>query len=128
MRPRLILLLLPWLATAVLTGLAWAEDQSVVPVEQGQAAPFTGLLVPEGRFTQLLEAELEAQEAKGKLKVQERLTEGLESLYSKKLAQAVEPTPWYKSAEFHRWLGFTLGVAVTCLAVWGGNELVKAVK
>ena len=122
---RLVLFLMPWFLCGV---LARAEDQSVVPVEKDQTAPFTGLLVPEARFVKLLEAEQEVPVLKGQLKVQTTLTEKVESLYSDKLVEATKPPSWYQTTEFHRWLGFFLGVTVTCLAVWGGNELVKAVK
>ena len=118
--------LLAWLIFILSNGPALAQD--VVPVKEGDPAPFSGLLVKEARFTKMLEAELSVEELSGKLKIQEGLTSKLELIYSTKLEEAVKPLPWYQGPEFNKWLGFFLGVAVTSLAIWGGSELVKAVK
>jgi len=102
--------------------------QGVVPVEEGKAAPFTGLLVPEAKFTKMLEADLVVEDLKGQLKIQQGLTVKLEQVYSARLEEAVKPVAFYQTPEFNRWVGFFLGVAVTGLAIWGGSEIVKAVK
>ena len=105
---------------------AIAED--VVPVKEGTAAPYTGLLVKEARFTKMLEAELEVENLSGRLKIQEKLTLNLETMYNKKLEEAVSPPKFYETPTFNRWLGFFLGVAVTAAAIWGVSELGKAVR
>jgi len=108
-------------------GLSFAQDK-VVPVAEGTAAPFTGLLVPEARFTKMLEADLAVEDLKGQLKIQQGLTVKLEQVYSARLEEAVKPVAFYQTPEFNRWVGFFLGVAVTGLAIWGGSEIVKAVR
>jgi len=110
--------------------LAYAgeEAQTVVPLEQNEAAPFTGMLVEEGRFTELTEAELDAEELRSKLKIKDRLLLDLESVYTEKLKAATRPAPWYQSMEFQRWLGFALGVAVTAIVYFGSSQLVEATK
>jgi hypothetical protein len=115
-----------WLLVVLSTGGLSAQD--VVPVKEGEAAPHAGLLVKEARFTKMLEAELAVPDLQGRLKIQEGLTSKLELVYTTKLEEAVKPLPWYQTPEFNRWLGFFIGVAVTGFAIWGGSELVKAVK
>jgi len=105
---------------------AWPAD--VVPVKKDAPAPFTGLLVPEERFTELLRAELQVQELKGKLSIQEKTTQALDTMYLRHLERATEPVPWYEKPSFNRWLGFGLGVVCTGLAVWGAVEFGKANK
>lgn len=97
-------------------------------VEKDNPAPFTGLLVPELRFTKLLEAEITAEKLAGELKIQKDLTDNLEQVYNEKLREAVKPLKWYETPAFNRWLGFGIGIVVTGLAVWGGIEIAKAVR
>lgn len=101
-------------------------EPDIVPVLKLKPAPFTGLLVPEGRFTKLLEAELKLDTTEQKLQAQIRFTDSLENMYKKKLEEAAQGPEWYEEPSFNRWLGFTIGVVVTGLVVWGGVEIVKA--
>jgi len=101
-------------------------EPGITPVLKDRKAPYTGLLVPEGRFTELLEAELQLDTTKRKLEVQLRFTDSLEDMYKKKLEEAAAPPEWYETPSFNRWLGFTIGIVVTGLVVWGGVEIVKA--
>lgn len=104
------------------------SGEKVVMVEKDNPAPFTGLLVPELRFTKLLEAEITAEKLAGELKIQKDLTDNLEQVYNEKLREAVKPLKWYETPAFNRWLGFGIGIVVTGLAVWGGIEIAKAVR
>lgn len=101
-------------------------EGDVVPLAKGAPAPFLGLLVPEGRFVELLEAENEVRELRAKLAAKERTAELVEQAYLRRLEQATAPPPWYESPTFNRWLGFGLGLAAAGLAVWGSVELVGA--
>ena len=103
-----------------------ADEPDIVPVLKLKPAPFTGLLVPEKRFTQLLEAELKLDSTEQKLAAQVRFTDSLETMYKKKLEEAAAGPAWYETPSFNRWLGFTIGIVVTGLVVWGGTEIVKA--
>ena len=105
---------------------AWPAQ--VVPLEQKAPAPFTGLLVPEKRFTELLRAETRVQELEGQLSIQEKTAQALEAMYLDKLKQATAPVLWYEKPSFNRWLGFGLGMVCTGLATWGAIEFYKAVK
>lgn len=117
-----------FLSLAILVCTVPAFGDEVVVLKQGETAPFAGLLVKEDRFERFLEAELKVEELKGRLEIQERLGLKIESIYSARLEEAVKPIPWYQSADFNRWLGFFIGVAATGLVIWGGSEIVKAVK
>lgn len=105
---------------------AEAGEPDVTPVLKATLAPFTGLLVPEQRFTRLLEAELKLESALQKLAAQTKFTESLEEMYKKKLEQAATESEWYETPTFNRWLGFAIGLVVAGLAVWGGVEVVRA--
>jgi hypothetical protein len=93
----------------------------ITALKKSQAAPHAGLLVREGRFLKMLKAEGRVPELTRELEVERRLSESIESLYNKKLEEAVKPDPWYKSP----WMYFTLGVLVTVAAIYGGAQLVK---
>ena len=99
-----------------------------VPLLKDSPAPFSGVLVPEGRFVAFLEAEQKLAEVKGELEIEKKAGRVLESMYVGKLELAVKPLSWYQTPEFNRWLGFGLGVVVTAGAVWGGYELVKEIR
>ncbi len=120
MRAITILLLL------ALASPAWPAD--VVLVKKEALAPFTGLLVPEARFTELLSAELKVQELQGKLSIQEKTAQALEAMYLGKLKQATSPVAWHEKPGFNRWLGFGLGLVCAGLAVWGAVEFGKTIK
>lgn len=105
---------------------ALAGEGDVVPIMKDKPAPFSGLLVPEARFTQLLEAEIKVSELEARLKAEQRFGISLEDMYKSKLAEATKPLAWYETASFHHWLGFTIGVAVATVAIYGGSRLVVA--
>lgn len=114
---------------ALATLLAFpAVAQDIVPVEEGKLVPYTGMLVPEDRFIELLEAEIELEGLKRKYEVEKRFNEAMETMYKKKLEEAVSPPDWYETPTANRWFGFILGIAATGLAVWGGTEMVKAIR
>lgn len=104
------------------------QGQNVVVVTEGQAAPFTGLLVKEARMTELVEAELSVADLRGKLEIERRFAKSIEDTLEKRLLEATKPTPWYEQPDTNRWIGFAIGVVVTGLVVWGGVEVMKAIK
>jgi hypothetical protein len=104
------------------------ETPEIVSVLRGDPAPFQGLLVPEERFVELLEAENAVRELQARLAASERTLELVENAYMQRLENASSPVPWYASPTFNRWLGFGMGIAATGLAVWGGLELVQVAK
>ena len=97
-------------------------DPAVVVLNKGAEAPFKGLLVSEGRFVELLEAEIEARELAVRLKAAERTAMLIEQVYLMKLEQAAI-VHWYDSPSFNRWLGIFLGTGMTSLAIWGTGQL-----
>ena len=101
-------------------------EPRIVPLMEGKCAAFTGLLVPEKRYTEFLDSEVTARDLRGKLEIEAKKHDALDSMYREKLKQASEPTPWYEEPSFNRWVGFGIGVAVTALAIYGGSELAKA--
>ena len=105
-----------------------STENKVVPLAKDTPAPFTGLLVPEARFTELLEKEIQADGLAGKLKIQEKLTVDLENIYTKRMGEMAKPLAWYETPEFNRWLGFFIGVGVTAGVVYGGVKMMEAMK
>jgi len=103
-------------------------EKLVTPVLEGKPAPFTGLLVPEGKFNQLMESKLANDDLKGKLQIQTNLTQNLEDIYLKRLDEATKPPKWYQTGEFNFWLGFALGVVATGAAIYGAVKIVEAAK
>jgi len=98
----------------------------VTPVQTGKPAPFTGLLVPEDRFVQFLEAEAKLDGAQRELEQQKKYSSDLDAMYRKQLEEAVKPEPWYMDPRLHASIGFIIGVATTTLAVYGGVKIVEA--
>ena len=115
---------------AVIFSLALVDkanaNDKVVIMKQGEVALFTGLLVPEKRFIESMEAEVAAKKLKMELEVERRFTLNLEKMYKSKLQESTKPVVWHRTTSFNRWFGFTIGVVLTGLAVWGGAEVVKA--
>lgn len=101
-----------------------SEAPGVVPLKKGASAPFLGLLVPEARFVELLEAKNKAHELAARLAAADRTAEIVEQVYLTKLEQAAI-VRWYNSPSFNRWLGIFLGTAVTGISVWGASKLTK---
>lgn len=128
-----------WIMVVLIAGPAMADppatpatapvaEPPVTPVTKDAPAPFTGLVVPEGRFAELLQAEVDVEELTGKLEIQERLLSNVEKVYDQRLEAATRPQKWYETPAFNRWLGFGIGVVVTGLAVWAGKEIVEAIR
>ena len=115
-------------ATEVPAAADDSQAPMVEPLMKGDPAPFMGLLVPEERFVELLEAENEARELRAKLAAAERTGELVEKVYLRRLEQATAPLPFYDSVTFNRWLGFGLGLAATALAVWASIEIQEATR
>jgi len=105
--------------------LVWAVD--VTPIKSGEKAIYSGLLVSEGRFAKMLEAELTVKELDARIEIQENLTASLEEMYTKRLREATKALPWYETPSANRWFGFTLGVAFTSLIVYASSYFVKAI-
>jgi hypothetical protein len=104
---------------------AEALEPRIVPLMEGKCALFTGLLVPEKRYTRFLESELQVKDLRGRLDIEAKKHDALETMYQDKLKEASKPPPWYDEPSFNRWLGFGIGVAVTALAIWGSTELAR---
>lgn len=114
-----------WCVMVLALVTADTSDQVVVPLQQDKPAPFAGLLVPEARFVELLEAEQARRELEVKLKAAEQTSVAIEQVYQAKLRDAVA-VPWYDSPSFNRWLGIFVGGAITGMAVWAVVELQAA--
>lgn len=101
-------------------------EPDIVVLKAGDPAPFTGVLVPEVRFTRYLELDMKVQDLEGRLKIQMKLGGDLDLYYTKQMAKLAEPPAWYQGTELNRWVGFFIGVGVTALALWGAHELIGA--
>lgn len=98
----------------------------VIPMLANDVAPFDGLLVPEKRFNEFLDAEVKVEELERKREVDKKISDRVEETCYKQLDKATEPIPWYKTPSSNRWFGFAIGVVVTALAVYGGTKILKA--
>lgn len=119
----LILLLVSISSTQVRS----SESVEVTVIGEGETAIYSGLLVREGRFARMLEAELAVKELEARLEIQKNLTASLESVYTRRMTEMARPLPWYKTPSFNRWAGFAMGVAFTAVVVYAGSYLVRAV-
>lgn len=95
---------------------------------EDQPAPFSGMLVREGRFIEYLQLQFKVAEMEGRLNVQKNLVLEIERIYTEKLEQATRPTRWYESPGTNRIFGFLLGVTVAVAVFFGGAELAKAMR
>ena len=84
---------------------------TIVPLLEGAQAPFMGLLVPEARYDEFIQAEIDVYELTARLKAAERVSALLEGVYLTKLKEAAT-THWYDSPSLNRWLGISLGAFV----------------
>lgn len=100
-----------------------SQTEGVVPLKKGGRAPYRGLLVPEARFVELLEAENKARELAARLAAAERTAELVEQVYLTKLEQAAI-VHWYDSPSLNRWFGIVIGAAIAG-AAWGTAEVIK---
>lgn len=113
-----------------LPGAALAEEpeegKEVIALEAGRVAPFSGLLVPELRFIELLEAEVKVDSARAKAEAAIQYATEIERIYKDRLRESAAPQPWYKSPEYNLIIGFGLGLIVVSAAVYGGVQLASA--
>lgn len=118
-------LVIAW-SMVLLPILARAED--TVPVVAGEVAPFTGLLVPEDRFFELLQDEIDGEKSKDELELERKLRKKVEEIYAEALKEADKPPKFYQTPRFNQCAGFTVGVVFTTGAIWAGTEIVKATR
>jgi len=121
------------LIALLLSAPIFAQDlatppQDNAPILKKQPAPFSGILVPESRFTEYLDLELQIEELEARLRIQENLVLEVEKVYTTKLEAATRPEKWYATSEFNRLLGFIVGVGVTVAVFFAGAELTKALR
>jgi len=102
---------------------ALGSGAGVVVLKEGEPAPFKGFLVPEIRFTQLLQAEIDVADLKFKLDLELKKSAELEKLYLDGVGKLAKPIHWSEGVTFNRWLGFGIGVIVMGLAIYGGAKL-----
>jgi hypothetical protein len=121
-----VLTLVAFFSTTLGANIALADD--ITPIKKDDPAPFTGLLVPEARYTKFLDAELEAEDLRGKIVIERKEHAAVENILQSSLEKATKPPPWYKTTEFNFWVGFVLGMAATAGAVYAGVKIVEATK
>lgn len=107
-----------------------ADEPDVAPIMKGQVAPWSGLLVKEGRFASMLKLQLDIEELTAKMKISEKLFDSSVKILQTQLAKAQEdlnkraqPEPWYKSRWFVWCVGLVLGMGVAIGAFYGAAQL-----
>lgn len=101
--------------------------EEVTPIAKEQPAPFTGLLVPEPRMIDLLQAEIDAEQRAAELAIERDYSKSLDSMYKEKLAEATKPPAFFDRPDVRFWGGFILGGVAVGFAVYGGAKLVQAI-
>jgi hypothetical protein len=98
------------------------EPYDVADVDRGQPAPFSGILLSEGRFMAVANLRLENDELKGKLRWRDRRIGELEA----ELAEAREEREpgWWERHDMT--IGIVVGAALAGLAVWGAVEVLDS--
>lgn len=102
-------------------------EPAIVPVQKDAPAPFTGLLVPEGRYTELLEAELSVGEFRDKMEAYRIKDEAMEKFIEDRLQRLADP-PFWEDPKVALTAGLVVGVVVTAVAIFGTWQLSEAVK
>lgn len=97
----------------------------VIPLVASETAPFSGLLVPEIRFRELVYHEGAMDALREKLAAERKAYQSLERLYFQVLDEAARAKPWYQSVELNRWLGFGAGVLISAMVAVGVVEVLK---
>lgn len=107
-----------------------AEEVDVAPLMKGLPAPWSGLLVKEGRFVKMLRLQIDLDEMNYKLQRREQMHQEMSAIYKDSLAKAqaelnkrVKPEPWYKSHWLLFCLGIVVGMGATIGAVVGATHL-----
>ena len=129
----MLAILLVWIPAALASGDGATEGPSELPDElrttpvlKGRATPFTGLLVGERRFSELLKAEVDVDDLAGKLKIKKWEKEALEAVYKAAMKELVKPTPWYLRPWFNKLVGAVIGAGLVLLSTWIGIKIVEA--
>lgn len=105
---------------------AWAEEPeaNIVPIEEGQAAPFAGLLLDEPTFLGVARQRLIVDELAAKLQIRDRLLADLTGQLATARARecpACEGSSWIDRNGF--WLGAGVGLVLAGALVWGAVEI-----
>jgi hypothetical protein len=101
-------------------------DAPTTPILKGDPALFTGLLIGEKRFTELLAAETNAEDYKKRLEEKTNELARIDSEYSRKLEKATKPPPFLDDPDNRFWMGVGVGILAAALSTYGTVELLKA--
>lgn len=106
-----------------------ADEPDTAPLMVGKPAPWSGVLVREGRFAKMLKLQVDVEELTVKLQIREKLFNEAVSILQKQLANAqielnkrAAPDPWYKSHWFIFCLGAVIGAGLVIGAVLGAAQ------
>jgi hypothetical protein len=102
------------------------ESRRTTPLMKGKVSPYTGLLVGEKRFSELLKAEIEFEDLKVKLSIERRAAKAVEKTYKAAMKELVKPIPWYMKPWFNKLIGAVIGAGLVLLSTWVGIKIVEA--
>lgn len=102
------------------------EELRTTALIMGEPAIYTGLLVGEKRFSQLMKAELDAEDFRIKLGIERRAAKAIEATYKAAMKELAKPIPWYMKPWFNRILGSVIAAGLVLLSVWVGIKITEA--
>jgi len=114
------------IALCVVCGILWAnigvtqDQKKAAPLQQGQVAPFDGILIPPERVEELIGAEIERDKLKIKLDSFQRIRKIEVEAYENALKKKGK---WYNDPQVNRWAGVIFGMILTGAAVYGAGQL-----
>lgn len=131
----ILAILLVWIPAASASGDGSTDGPSELPYQfrttpllEGRLSPYTGLLVGETRFSELLKAEIEFEDLEGKLRIEKWEKGALKVAYKAAMKELAKPSPWYTRPWFNKMIGAVIGAGLVLLSTWVGIKIVEARK
>jgi hypothetical protein len=115
------------IASGTSTHVSDEPSTKITPLKKNTAAPFTGLLVPEARYVELLEAELSAKSLRGTLEAYKIKDQAMEQFIEKRLQRLADPPLW-EDPKVALAVGLVVGVVATAAATFGTWTLSEAAR
>ena len=96
-----------------------------VALSQGEAAPFSGVLVSPEHAEQILVEEAQLVALQKQLEAERHVCDAVEAYWRQKYLVQARSVAWYDDPEVNRWGGFVLGFAAGVGVLYGGAYLVR---
>lgn len=103
------------------------EQHPIVPLLQGEVAPWSGLLLDEATFTEYLTLDLKVRELEGVVQIRTELAEQQRTIFEEAIHEAAQPDEesWWDRYGFT--VGIVVGVVTGVGLMFGGMALLEYV-